>query len=157
MKRDRRIENRPPEDLARSVVDACTDCDVCRYLMPGDCLLFDDLYRLHGRAENGGGPISVVDLRQMVDLCTYCGLCTCSDIRADIIAAKTGFIAKEGLPLGVRLMTRLEAVARIGRRIPQLTNALIKNRALAGLMKRLAGIHSERNLPASPPRSPFPT
>ena len=123
--------------------------------MPGDCLLFDDLYRLHDRAENGGGPISVVDLRQMVDLCTYCGLCTCSDIRADIIAAKTGFIAKEGLPLGVRLMTRLEAVAWIGERIPRLANALIKNRALAGLMKRLAGVHSERNLPTFPAES-FP-
>ncbi|MEE4113968.1 MAG: heterodisulfide reductase-related iron-sulfur binding cluster [Desulfobacteraceae bacterium] len=156
MKRDRRTEDYQPEDLAQSVVAACTDCDVCRYMMPSECLLFENLYRLHDRSANGGAPISTLDLRRLVDLCTYCGLCACRDIRADIIDAKTGFIAKEGLPFGVWLMTRLEAVARIGGRFPRLTNAFLRNRALAGLMKRLAGVHPARALPALPPAS-FPT
>jgi len=155
LKRDRRPEDPQPEDLARSVVDACTDCDVCRYLMPSECLLFDDLYQLHDRAANGGAPIAAADLRRLVDRCTYCGLCACHDIRADIIYAKTGFIAKEGLPFGVRLMTRLEAMARIGGRFPRLTNALLRNPALCGLMKRSAGVHSERVLPELPTES-FP-
>lgn len=142
-----------PEARLRSVVAACTDCDVCRYLMPSECLLFDDLYRLHDRAENGGAPISAPDLRRLVDLCSYCGLCACPDIRADIIEAKTGFIAEEGLTLGVRLMIRLEAVARIGGRFPRLTNALLRSPALSGLLKRLAGVHSERALPALPSAS----
>jgi len=151
-----RLKNHiPPKDLAQSVVDACTDCDVCRYLMPSECLLFDDLYRLHDRAANGGSPISTSDLRQLVDRCTYCGLCACRDIRADIIDAKTGFIDQEGLSLGVRLMTRLEAAARIGGRLPRVINALLRNRLLAGWVKRLGGVHPERALPALPPAS-FP-
>ena len=147
--------NHSPEARTHAVIDACTDCDVCRYLMPSECLLFDDLYRLHDRAENGGTPISALDLRGLVDRCTYCGLCACRDIRADIIDAKTGFVAREGLPFGVRLMTRLEALVRIGGRLPRLTNAVSSNRALAGLMKRLVGVHAERALPALPPAS-FP-
>lgn len=144
-----------PEDLAHAVVDACTDCDVCRYMMPSECLLFDDLYRLHDRAENSGDPIAAPDLRRLVDLCTYCGLCACHDIRADIIGAKAGFIAREGLPFGVWLMTRLEVVARIGGRFPRLANAFLGNRALSGLMKRLAHVHPKRALPALPSAS-FP-
>jgi len=155
LKRDSRTKIRRPEVLARSVVDACTDCDVCRYLMPSECLLFDDLYRLHDQAESRGATIAVKDLRRLVDRCTYCGLCACPDIRADIIRAKTGFIAQEGLPPRVWLMTRLEAAARIGERIPRLTNALLRNRALTGSMKRLAGVHSKRALPAFPSES-FP-
>jgi glycerol-3-phosphate dehydrogenase subunit C len=143
-----------PEDRIRRVVEACTDCDVCRHLMPSECRLFEALYRLHDGAQ-AGAPIAPADLRRLVDLCNYCGLCACPDIRADIIEAKTGFVAREGLTLGVRLMIRLEKAAQIGGRFPRLANALMRHRKLAAIAKRLAGIHSERTLPVLP-EAPFP-
>ena len=35
------------EDTIRSVVDACADCDVCRFLMDTPCLFSPELYRLY--------------------------------------------------------------------------------------------------------------
>jgi hypothetical protein len=32
------MEKIEPENTARMVVDACSDCDVCRILMDSDCL-----------------------------------------------------------------------------------------------------------------------
>lgn len=144
-----------PETSARAVVEACADCGVCRYLMPAECLLFDDLYRLHDREENDGGPITAPELRRLVDLCTCCGLCACPDIRSGIIQAKAGFIAREGLSTGIRLMTRLEAVAATGCRFPRLVNGVLQQPGMARLIKRLGGIHPERRLPLLPD-APFP-
>ena len=144
-----------PQKTIRSVIDACTDCDVCRYLMPSECLLFDDLYKLHDREADGGDPIASSELRRLVELCNYCGLCSCPDIRAAIIEAKTDFVEREGLPLGIRLMVRLEQVAKIGRLFPKLAKAILLRRPLEGLVKRISGIHTDRNLPPLPDE-PFP-
>ena len=32
------------EAIIRRVIDACADCDTCRFLMNEDCLFFPELY-----------------------------------------------------------------------------------------------------------------
>jgi hypothetical protein len=43
------MEKIEPENTARMVVDTCSDCDVCRFLMDSDCLMFPALYRLYDK------------------------------------------------------------------------------------------------------------
>ena len=43
------MEKIDPEKTARQVLDACADCDVCRFLMDTSCLFFPELYRLYDR------------------------------------------------------------------------------------------------------------
>ena len=139
-----------PEGIARAVVEACADCEVCRSMMIDTCLFFDELYRLHDQAAADGRPVSAKDLRRLVDRCHYCALCGCPDIRDRIIAAKTRFAERDGLGLGQRL---LEDVARTGRlcgTFPRLANRILGNGGTARIFKRLADIHEARRLPVFP-------
>ena len=56
-----------PEKRARKVIDECADCDVCRFLMDSDCLMFPELYRLYDREMETGNKITSDDLRHLVD------------------------------------------------------------------------------------------
>ena len=40
-----------PEESMREVIDACTDCDCCRYLMDTNCLFFPEIYLLWDRKQ----------------------------------------------------------------------------------------------------------
>ena len=82
------MEKIEPENTARMVVDACSDCDVCRFLMDSDCLMFPELYRLYDQEMQTGKKITSNELRQLIDRCNFCALCPCPNIRADIIKAK---------------------------------------------------------------------
>ncbi len=46
-----------PEKTLRSVVDACADCDTCRFLMDESCLLFPELYQLYDQERASGDSI----------------------------------------------------------------------------------------------------
>jgi glycerol-3-phosphate dehydrogenase subunit C len=140
-----------PEALARGVVAACVDCDVCRTMLAdAECPVFDALYRLHDREAEGHGPITGEDLRGMVGLCTFCGLCGCADIRGKIIAAKTGFVAREGLTFSLRALSDVGRLGKICGAAPGLVNRLAADGCLGALAKRLVGIHRERRLPEIP-------
>lgn len=139
-----------PENTARMVVDACSDCDVCRFLMDSDCLMFPELYRLYDKENETGEKISSEELRNLVELCNYCALCPCPNIRADIIKAKTEFIDRDGLALGVRTLEDVERVAKLCGKYPQLTNIISQNRLTAKLLKSTTGIHQERRIPVFP-------
>lgn len=144
------MENNEPENTARLVVDACSDCDVCRFLMDSDCLMFPELYRLYDNEIETGKKISSKELRKMVDMCNFCAMCPCPNIRADIIKAKTQFIERDGLRFGVRT---LEDVARAGKlcsNISPLTNVLFQNKLTGDLFKSVTGIHPERQIPLFP-------
>ncbi len=142
-----------PEAIARSVIAACADCEVCRFMLTDDCLFFRELYRLHDReAETGAAPSSR-ELRSMLDRCTYCALCGCPDIRADIIAAKSGLAARDGLPLSVRLLEDVARLGQLGATAPRLANRIMQSSPLAGVGKRLAGVHASRCLPQVPPET----
>ena len=95
------MEKSSPEKKAHKVVDECADCDVCRFLMDSDCLMFPELYRLYDREKESGEKITSGELRHLVDLCNFCALCPCPPVRANIIEAKTRFIDRDGLKFGV--------------------------------------------------------
>ena len=65
------MEKIEPENTARTVVDACSDCDVCRFLMDSDCLMFPELYRLYDKEIETGKKIDSDELRKLVDLCNF--------------------------------------------------------------------------------------
>jgi len=144
-----------PEKKARKVVDECADCDVCRFLMDSDCLMFPELYRLYDREVETGKKITSGELRHLVDFCNFCALCPCPPVRANLIEAKTGFIDRDGLKFGVRTLEDVERVARLCGVFPQLSNMLVRGKATGDLIKKVAGIHHERQIPRFPAES-FP-
>ena len=149
------MEKIEPENTARMVVDACSDCDVCRFLMDSDCLMFPELYRLYDKEIETGKKISPAELRKLVDQCNFCALCPCPNIRADLIEAKTQFVERDGLKLGVRTLEDVERVGKLCGMFPQLTNFLLQHKLTGKLFKSASGIHSKRSIPEFPPEN-FP-
>jgi len=149
------VEKSSPEKKARKVVDECADCDVCRFLMDSDCLMFPELYRLYDREMETGEKITSGELRHLVDLCNFCALCPCPPVRANLIEAKTRFIDRDGLKFGVRTLEDVERVAKLCGAFPQLANKLLSGKATGDLVKKAAGIHPARQIPAFPEES-FP-
>ena len=98
-----------PEEMMRAVVDACTDCDCCRFIMDTNCLFFPEIYKLWDREKETGEKITPKELRHLADLCNYCALCPCPNIREDIITAKTLFIDRDGIKNDERLLAAVEA------------------------------------------------
>ena len=94
-----------PESIIRDVVDLCSDCDICRYLMESTCLFFPTLYGLVDREAEAKEQITPQELRDLVDLCNFCAVCPCPNIRADIIKAKTQFIERDGLTFDIRIVS----------------------------------------------------
>ena len=148
-------EKSSPEKKARKVVDECADCDVCRFLMDSDCLMFPELYRLYDREIETGEKITSAELRHLVDLCNFCALCPCPPVRANLIEAKTRFIDRDGLNFGVRTLEDVERMAKLCGAFPQLANKLLRGKATGGLVKKAAGIHPARQIPVFPEKS-FP-
>ncbi len=149
------MEKDSPEKKARKVVDDCADCDVCRFLMDTDCLVFPELYRLYDKEVETGQKITSEELRNLVDLCNFCALCPCPPVRADIIEAKTGFIDRDGLKFGIRTLEDVERVAKLCGAYPRLTNKLLSSQTTGSLFKIAAGIHKDRNIPEFPEQN-FP-
>jgi glycerol-3-phosphate dehydrogenase subunit C len=143
-----------PEKTIREVVEACADCEVCRDMME-TCRVFPELYRLWDDEHKHQVPISRENLRRLTDLCNYCALCSCPDIREKLIQAKTGFIEREGLPLAVRLLEDAAGVGRICGAFPQLTNRMFQHPRISQWIKCAAGIHPDRKLPRFPGESFF--
>jgi len=144
------MEKINPEKTARQVLDACADCDVCRFLMDTSCLFFPELYRLYDQEMEGRKPITSEELRRLVDLCNFCGQCACPNIRAGIIEAKTQFIERDGLKFGVRAIEDVERVAKLCGAFPALTNALFRAKPTGNLLKTALGIHPSRRMPRFP-------
>jgi glycerol-3-phosphate dehydrogenase subunit C len=144
-----------PENKARKVVVECADCDVCRFLMDVDCMVFPELYRLYDKKAETGEDISSAELRQLVDLCNFCALCPCPPVRAKIIEAKTSFIDRDGLKFGVRALEDVERLAKICGTFPRLSNLLLSGQTSGRLFKKVAGIHRDRKIPEFPAAS-FP-
>jgi glycerol-3-phosphate dehydrogenase subunit C len=136
-----------PEKTIRRVLDACADCDSCRFLMDESCLLFPKLYRLYDREKEKGKKAGKAELLDLPDLCTLCGLCPCPDIRTDLIRGKTERVRKEGMPFGVRLLADVQLFARLGALMPRLVNAILKIKPIVHILKKTGGIHPRRDIP----------
>lgn len=143
-------DDSPPEKIVRNVITACADCDICRFLMEDTCLVFPEIYRLYDRQASTGLAASDTELRRLVDLCTYCALCPCPNIRADILKAKTGFIQREGLSRQAALLADVPRLGRVCAAAPRLVNALFGPGPASGWIKQIAGIAPDRCLPQMP-------
>ncbi len=139
-----------PENKARQVIEECADCDICRFLMDTDCLVFPELYRLWDKERETGEKITSQELRKLVDLCSFCALCPCPPVRANIIEAKTQFIGRDGLNFGIRTLEDVERVAKLCGTFPKLSNRLFANKLTGKFIKTAAGIHHERQVPTFP-------
>ena len=138
------------ERLIKKVVDACADCDICRNLMDTNCLFFPTMYKLWDREQAGGASITLQELRSLADLCNYCALCPCPNIREDIITAKTLFIDRDGLNPFIRTLEDVERVGKLCAAVPWLSNAILQGKLTSKLIKKAAGIHIQRKLPIIP-------
>jgi glycerol-3-phosphate dehydrogenase subunit C len=144
------ISNDPPPDaqsLLKGVIDACADCDTCRFLMDESCLLFPRLYRLWDAGQESERSISNEHLGELADLCTLCGLCPCPNIRTDIIRAKAKRVEAEGMPLGVRALADIQRFARLGGLAPKLVNRFLAIPMVGRALKKFLDIHPRRQLP----------
>ncbi len=145
-----------PERKIRDVVDLCAGCDVCRHLMDSTCDFFPEMYRLIDREMDTGEKITSDELRNLVDLCNFCALCPCNNVRADVLAAKAEFIDREGLKLIVRALEDVEPIGKFCGAVPRLANLLLQGKITGSIIKAAGGIHKERKLPEFPQES-FPT
>lgn len=143
------------EAIIRGVVDACTDCDTCRFLMDESCLFFPKLYQLWDEARETGQPILGEKLNELADLCTLCGLCPCPNIRTDIMQAKAARVDEIGMPIGVRILADVQRFARLGGLAPKLLNHLLSIPFINRWIKAFLDIHPQRNLPRIAPESFF--
>ncbi len=139
----------------RSVVDACADCDVCRFLMDESCLFFPELYRLYDQEKDTGVPIGENALSRLSDMCTLCGLCPCPDIRMKVIQAKTERARARGMPLSIKLLADVQRFGQIGARAPKMLKSALSSPPLCGMAGKAAGVHPERSLPRLPDESFF--
>lgn len=145
------MKDNRPEEMTREIIHACADCDICRYLMDGTpCLVFPELYRLADKEAKNGEKITPAELRNLVDLCNFCALCPCSNVRADLMKAKHAFVERDGIKPTVRLLEDVERLANICGAYPQLTNTLFQSGLTGGILKSLAGIHHKRKMPVFP-------
>ncbi|QTA79660.1 Cysteine-rich domain-containing protein [Desulfonema limicola] len=144
-----------PEAKIREVLDACADCGSCRDFME-TCLVFPELYRLYDKEQETGSAITSRELRQLTDLCNFCALCPCHDIRAKIIQAKTEFINRDGLPLNIRFLENPDQLGRICGIFPRVLNRIFQTPLTAQPLKKIMGIHEKRNIPVIPEKD-FPS
>jgi len=135
-----------PEEKIRELVDACADCDICRSLMDSTCLVFPELYRLYDKEKEAGEKITPEELKHLVNLCNFCAVCPCPNIRADIMLAKTAFMNRDGLPLSIRFLEDVEQIGKLCGAFPQMANYLLQNKPISALLKAMAGIHNKRKL-----------
>lgn len=141
------------ETLAQGVVTLCANCDQCRDLLAdAPCQFFPRLYNLSDRVAEGGPAPSTRDLKDLIDLCNACGQCPCTSVQVRIRDAKDAFVARDGLPLGVRLIEDVQLVGKLCGMLPQLTNRVMAS-PVGGVVKRALGIHPERALPQFPSES----
>ena len=115
------------EKILSGVLEACADCDTCRSLMDESCLLFPELYRLYDKEKELGIPVKDVELEKLSELCTFCGLCPCPNIRSDVIQGKTERVLKEGMSLGIRLLADVQRFGHWGSLAANVFNRVLSN------------------------------
>jgi glycerol-3-phosphate dehydrogenase subunit C len=144
-----------PEQIAEGVLTLCAGCDQCRELLEdAPCQFFPKLYVLADRMKAGGPAPTSREWQDMVDMCNSCGQCPCASIQTQIREAKDAFIARDGLPLTIRLIEDVQLVGKLCGMMPSVTNALMKLKPVAGAVKAVLGVHPERKIPEIPPE-PF--
>lgn len=133
----------------RWVFDSCSDCDTCRFLMDESCLMFPELFRLYDQSCKNRQQPDEGALRRLTDLCTFCGLCPCPDIRTGILNAKTKYVRQQGLPIEARLLSDVQRIGLLCGLAPSLLQRLRKG-SIENALKSRIGIAPDRRIPPLP-------
>jgi glycerol-3-phosphate dehydrogenase subunit C len=143
-----------PESLAQAIVEWCSGCECCRTLMDDtSCLVFAELFRLSDREREMGTKATSQELRALIDLCNFCGICPCTSVRIDMRESKDAFIERDGLKPAIHILEDVQRVSDICGAYPRLANLLLQKEPSATLLKRIAGVHPERTIPKFPEES----
>lgn len=138
------------EARLRDQIAKCRNCEACRELLGIACVVFPEMFRLVDKERETGEPVSIDELRHLVDLCHFCGMCPCSNARTAILNAKTAFTSQYGLDFRIRAMANVDRVGRVGGTLPRISNFLLQGNWGGGLIRRGVGIHRDRKIPPFP-------
>jgi FAD/FMN-containing dehydrogenase/Fe-S oxidoreductase len=94
----------------------------------------------------------------VLDLCLACKGCKSEcPSNVDMAKLKSEFIQhyhdKKGVSLNAFLVAHIARIHKINSRVPWLFNAMMKNKAISGMVKALLGFARERTLPLLSPKS----
>lgn len=92
------------------------------------------------------------ELKAVADLCVNCHQCrdecpASVDIPKLMMECKAQYVQTNGLTMSDRLLTRLEWILSMARRVRPLTNFVIANRRTRWMLEKVAGIAQGRKLP----------
>lgn len=138
------------EDKLRYEINKCRNCEACKDLLNFSCLVFPEMFSLVDQERETGGEISTGQLMHMVNLCTFCAVCPCLDIRAALMEAKIEYMDRHGLKFKIRAIEDVERIGKLGGAIPQLTNPLLRTPVARWLLEKTVGIHRDRKMPGFP-------
>jgi glycerol-3-phosphate dehydrogenase subunit C len=138
------------ENKLKYEINYCGGCDICRDLLGNSCLVFPEIFKLYDKVKEGGGDIRTDELRNLVDLCNFCGLCPCPNVRQALLGAKTEYAKKYGLSIKIRAIENVDRIGRLGGTLPIFSNFFLRNQITRGLIERTAGLHRARRFPEFP-------
>ncbi|MCF8126885.1 MAG: FeS-binding protein [Deltaproteobacteria bacterium] len=132
-------------------LQACRECDICRTLMDDSaCLFFNELYRLFDNEDDKGEKITSGALQNLVELCNFCAICPCPNIRAALLEAKTEFKERVGLNYRIRILEDVERMGKLCGMVPGVSNFFMQNKTTGNWIKKFVGIHEACKIPEFP-------
>lgn len=141
------------EDRFREEIAKCRRCEACRELVDSACLVFPKMFSLADEERDSGQKIDSQDLIRLANLCNFCGICPCRDIRTAILDFKTEYTDQHGLKLNIRMIQSVERIGKLGGAFPGLTNVLLQQDKTRGLIQSFLGIHRDRKFPRFPKKN----
>jgi glycerol-3-phosphate dehydrogenase subunit C len=138
------------EDKLRYEINYCGGCEVCRDLLGASCLVLPELFRLYDNEKETGERISTDELRELVDLCNFCAICPCMNLRQALLEAKTEFVERYGLSFKIRAIENVDRVGRLGGMFPALSNFVLQNGMTRVWIEKILGLHRARMFPKIP-------
>ena len=135
------------EDRLRYEISKCRRCEACKDLLSSSCVVFPEMFRMVDAEWKTGNEVTTDQLRHLVDLCNFCAVCPCLDIRTAIMEAKTEYAGRYGLGFKIRAIENMDRIGRLGGAIPQVSNFLLQNGVAKTVITRAVGIHKDRKMP----------
>ena len=135
------------EDRLRYEISKCRRCEACKDLLSSSCVVFPEMFRMVDAEWKTGNEVTTDQLRHLVDLCNFCAVCPCLDIRTAIMEVKTEYAGRYGLGFKIRAIENMDRIGRLGGAIPQVSNFLLKNGVAKTVITRTVGIHKDRKIP----------
>lgn len=147
------IDSKQLEKETLRIYEVCDGCRRCFNLCPS----FNTLLGRIDAYEGDVAGLTPADHHQIVDECYYCKLCFnhCPytpphhyeiDFPHLMVARKKHHAAEHGVRLRDRLLIMTDMIGRLGSATAAITNRLLENRLVRGLLERVMGIHRDRRL-----------